>query len=276
MNRGELMNKLLLDEQPILILPQLATIIGLNESIVLQQVHYWIKHNEASNRNHKEGHYWVYNTFDEWEKQFPFWSGRTIKRTFKKLEDEKLLIVGHYNKKSYDRTKWYRIDYKRLETLASDHSDKMAQCIVTNWHNGKGQNGTMDSDKMTPPIPETNSETTTKTNYIYIIFEHWNKQGIIRHREFTQKRKSAINARLEKYSVDELKEAINNYKYVLDSPKHFWTHKWTLEQFMNPTNIERFTNDARPLEEFIKNEFKGTQKQFIPMDELYDPDKDAF
>jgi|SRR5690625_4419798 len=273
MNRGESMNKLLLDEQPILILPQLATIIGLNESIILQQVHYWIKHNESSNRNHKEGHYWVYNTFDEWEKQFPFWSGRTIKRTFKKLEDEKLLIVGHYNKKSYDRTKWYRINYKTLETLASSHSDKMAQCIMTNWHNGKGQNGTMDSDKMTRPIPETNSETNSETNYIYSIFEHWNNQAIIKHREMTQQMKSHTNARLASYSKDELLKAISNYKQVLDSPSHYWTHKWTLTEFMKPNNVSRFVDDADPMKNYLKNDKRN---QFIPMNDRYDPNKDAF
>ncbi len=36
------MNNLLLDEHPLLVMPKLATLIGLNEAIVLQQVHYWL------------------------------------------------------------------------------------------------------------------------------------------------------------------------------------------------------------------------------------------
>ena len=37
------MNNLLIDDYPILVLPKLATEIGLNEAIVLQQIHYWLK-----------------------------------------------------------------------------------------------------------------------------------------------------------------------------------------------------------------------------------------
>ena len=36
------MSKLLINERPIMILPTLAVKIGLNESIMLQQVHYWL------------------------------------------------------------------------------------------------------------------------------------------------------------------------------------------------------------------------------------------
>lgn len=247
------MNNLLLDEHPILVLPQLAKCIGLNESIILQQVHYWIKLNEKSKRNFKDNFYWTYNTFEEWAKQFPFWSMPTIKRVFKKLEESDLLLIGSYNKKAYDRTKWYRINYKTLETLYSQHSIKMTQCIVSKRDNGEYQNDTMDSIKMIPTIPETNTEITTETNYIYTLFEHWNNQGIIKHRELTQARKSATNARLAKYSLDELMKAISNYKQVLDSKGYYWTHKWTYEQFMKPSNVERFTDDAEPLSNFKKN-----------------------
>jgi len=40
------MNKILFDEQPIVIDKVLARKIGLNEAIVIQQVHYWLKINE--------------------------------------------------------------------------------------------------------------------------------------------------------------------------------------------------------------------------------------
>ncbi len=47
------MNKLLIDDYPIRVLPKLAELIGLNEAIILQQMHYWIgnsKH-EYDNKN---------------------------------------------------------------------------------------------------------------------------------------------------------------------------------------------------------------------------------
>lgn len=53
-------------------MPTLATIIGLNESIILQQVHYWLKIKEKSKQDYIDGHYWVYNTYEQWQEQFPF------------------------------------------------------------------------------------------------------------------------------------------------------------------------------------------------------------
>jgi hypothetical protein len=111
------MSKLLLDENPLLVMPQLATKIGLNEAIILQQIHYWLEINRKANKNFKDGNYWVYNSFKDWKINFPFWSESTIKRTVSKLERYNLLVVGNYNKLKIDRTKWYRINYETLEKL---------------------------------------------------------------------------------------------------------------------------------------------------------------
>src|ERR1700756_3789139 len=82
---------LLINQPPLQVLPALAEIIGLNEAIILQQVHYWIsfKHN----KNVFEGKKWVYNTYDQWREQFPFWSKRTIHRTILNLEKMKVLLA---------------------------------------------------------------------------------------------------------------------------------------------------------------------------------------
>src|SRR5699024_2677236 len=76
--------------------------------------------------------------------------------------------------------------------------------------------------------------------YIYTLFSFWNDQGIIKHRKMNQAMKSHINARLKEYSVEELKKAIKNYADVLSSDNYYWTHKWTLQDFMKPDNVVRF------------------------------------
>jgi len=106
-------SNLLIDDYPILVLPTLATEIGLNESIVLQQMHYWLK---KSNHNY-DGRHWIYNSFPEWQKHFPFWSVMTIKRAVYSLEKQNLLYVGNYNKAKFDKTKWYSINYEKLEGM---------------------------------------------------------------------------------------------------------------------------------------------------------------
>lgn len=103
-------NGLLIPEPPLQVLPSLACKVGLNESIVLQQFHYWL---QRSN-NIKDGYKWIYNSYKEWAKQFPFWSEHTIRRTINSLETQGYLISGNYNKAGFDKTKWYRIDYERL------------------------------------------------------------------------------------------------------------------------------------------------------------------
>ena len=52
-------SKLLFDKSPLLINPDLAVLIGISESIVIQQVHYWIKINEEANRNFRDGLFWT-------------------------------------------------------------------------------------------------------------------------------------------------------------------------------------------------------------------------
>jgi len=58
----------------------------------------------------------VYNTYAEWkETNFPFWSENTIQRVFANLEENGLVVSIQPMKGKYDRTKYYRIDYTKLE-----------------------------------------------------------------------------------------------------------------------------------------------------------------
>lgn len=190
------MNNLLIDDHPMVFSPMLANLIGLNESIVLQQVHYWVQKNNQKKQNFYDGYYWTYNSLKDWEAQFSFWSDSTVKRTFKNLRDKKLLIIGNYNKKSYDRTIWYRIDYKTLETLVTSHCVKMTQCIRSNWHDGEGQSDPMDDVKMTQPIPKTNSETNTEKNSRKQVYDESSNFFLLAKYFFEQVQKNNPNHKL--------------------------------------------------------------------------------
>ena len=107
------MSNLLIDDYPILVLPKLAEEIGLNEAIVLQQIHYWLN----TSKHQHDGKRWIYNSYPKWIEQFPFWSESTIKRTITSLEKQNLLFVGNYNKAGFDRTKWYSVNYSTLDKL---------------------------------------------------------------------------------------------------------------------------------------------------------------
>lgn len=157
---------LLFSTRPLVISPDLAVKIGLNEAIVLQQLHYWI---QKSKHDH-EGKIWAYNTINDWHDQFPFFSVNTIRRTFDNLVKSKLVLKGCFNKLKMDKTTWYAIDYMQLTLLQNGedaHSNAFTQneqMDRSNWANGITQNEQMDSPKMSKAIPEITrdySETTS-------------------------------------------------------------------------------------------------------------------
>jgi DNA-binding PadR family transcriptional regulator len=117
------MSKLLINEAPIMIIPSLAVKISLNETIVLQQIHYWLQ----SSSHVIEGRKWIYNTYQDWQEQMPFWSKDTIYRAIRSLEKQGLLLTGNWNKKKSDNTKWYSINYQNLDALEGLDSEEHAQ-----------------------------------------------------------------------------------------------------------------------------------------------------
>lgn len=111
--------------------PELAMLIGLNESIILQQIHNWLNINEKADINYYEGKYWIYNTISDWQDQFPFWSYDTVKRTLKSLRNMNLLLTGNFNKSDYDRTLWYTINYDEVSKL----DEKLEQIFKNKQNN---------------------------------------------------------------------------------------------------------------------------------------------
>ena len=94
----------------------LAAKIGLNEAIVLQRLHYWLERDSVGVSI--SGERFIYNTYEEWqETNFPFWSLKTIQRTFRHLEKMGLIVARQAMKRHYDRKKYYQINYEKLEEL---------------------------------------------------------------------------------------------------------------------------------------------------------------
>ncbi len=100
---------------PLLIPPDLAKEIGLHEAVILQQIHYWLERS-----NHLiNGCRWIYNTYQAWQQQFPFLSLSAIRKAIARLEGLNLLKTERFDKQRWNQTKWYSINYQRLEVLIS-------------------------------------------------------------------------------------------------------------------------------------------------------------
>ena len=159
------MSKLLINEAPLLVLPSLAVRIGLNEAIILQQLHYWL--DPRHNSNFIDNHFWVYNTYTQWQEQLPFLSERTIRRAFDALGKLDLILVRNFNSNPIDKTNWYTINYDQLEKYDLQSTGQNGQSIRPKWPgeqskvaDTKGQNGRIYTK-------ETKTTTKTTTNTLY-------------------------------------------------------------------------------------------------------------
>ncbi len=225
------MSKLLIQDNPIMILPTLAIKIGLNESIILQQVHYWL----LTSKHDKDGKRWVYNTYKDWQEQMPFWSEKTIKRTIKSLEDQGFLLSGNYNSLKLDKTKWYTIDYEKLAEIEDDGQDFIVSPL--------GQTGTSrvtvcpnEGDNLGQAIPEITSESSSKNSTkkeipFSEIISYLNKKTNSNFRATTKKTKELITARWNEGFV------LEDFTRVIDLKTDEWLHDHKWNKYLRPETL---------------------------------------
>ena len=114
--------------------PRLATLIGEPESILLNQLEYWISKcgRDIDNLDGK----WIYNSYKKWSEQFTYWSASKVRRTIKSLENLGLIKSTKVNSKKWNQTKWYSIDYleynKLLENKYSNSPSSKTSAIIYN------------------------------------------------------------------------------------------------------------------------------------------------
>ncbi|MFW6030671.1 MAG: DnaD domain protein [Halanaerobiales bacterium] len=145
--------------------PALAKEIGINESIVLLQLEFWI----SISKNIEEGKQWTYQSLtDMQEKSFCFWSTSTIRRAIDNLIDKDLIYKDNYNKYKYDRTGWYALNYENIKKLRSielvkeniyEYSEASNDTILQN-ETGLLQNDTRFNQNDTT-IPDNTTDNTT-------------------------------------------------------------------------------------------------------------------
>lgn len=117
-----------------------------------------------------------------------------------------------------------------------------------------------DTQTDTKPTPTRHSSDTSnkeiKKEDTYIaeieeIFDAYSK-SITQVRSRSDSRKSKIRARLKECGKDYVLRAIENYRRALDDPNHYFTHRFPIEDFMTPKNVERFYHMDTKEEEEIK------------------------
>ena len=131
----------------------IAVKYGMLEAIILNNLYFWIKKNEANDKNFHDGYYWTYNSAKAFHKLFPYASEHRIRNALKHLEEEGLLITGNYNQSAYDRTIWYALTENAISILQNYKME------VSNSQNQICKNDT--------PIPDIKPDNKTDNKNIY-------------------------------------------------------------------------------------------------------------
>jgi len=160
---------LLIDDEPLQVLPKLAVSMGLDEAIVIQQLHYWLNPRRKSGKV-IGGRRWIYNTYKEWrETNFPFWSEIHIKRLFLSLEKAGV-IVSCQPEGRMSRRKYYRLsdafvlrakrgEIDKPDSISNEPSSYQVDTIVVS--------------KRSVPI----TETTSRDNKQRVLVEDTSSRG---------------------------------------------------------------------------------------------------
>ena len=221
------MSKLLINENPIMIQPTLVMKLGLNQAIIIQQVHYWL----LKSPHIKDGKRWIYNTYKDWKQQFPFWSEKTIMRTFLALEEEGYVISANYNRMKIDKTKWYSIDYDKLAEIEED----LVSVTTGPFVSLQGTSEPLMEDSLAEPIPEINTETNTESIYtplpIAEIITYLNNQTNADYKPGSWKTRKLIKARWnEGFRYDD-------FKKVIDIKTEEWLNDPLMSKFLRPETL---------------------------------------
>lgn len=91
---------------------ELATILGLEDAIILQHLYYWCIGNSDNKDMLKDGYIWVYISRRRINETYPYISENRIKGAINRLSEKEYIKISNYNKLKIDKTNWYALTDK--------------------------------------------------------------------------------------------------------------------------------------------------------------------
>jgi hypothetical protein len=93
---------------------------GINAAVILCNIKFWLEKNMKDKRNFYDNRVWTFNSVTNFKKLYPELTYEQIKYALKKLEKKGAVVVGNYNKRRYDKTKWYSTSEYSLVNVQSE------------------------------------------------------------------------------------------------------------------------------------------------------------
>jgi uncharacterized phage protein (TIGR02220 family) len=232
---------LLIKESPLQVIPSLAVQVGLNEAILLQQLHF----RSLISTHVRDGHKWVYKTYDEWKnEEFPFWSVDTIKRAIRRLENSGYIIsTASYNRTKMDKTKWYRIDYKMLQSQSGqDATSTTASSAREEVQNAPSLEGNMPL-AITKKNKRIKKEPVENNLDVVSVIEYLNDKADKQFQPSSKTTARLVHARFrEGYTMVD-------FKRVIDTKAKEWRDHPHWQKYLRPSTLFNATNFENYLEE---------------------------
>jgi len=236
--------KLLINEAPLQIIPSLAVQVGLNEAILLQQLHF----RSLISQNQRDGYKWVYKTYEEWKnEEFPFWSVDTIKRTIRKLEKAGIIIsTAEYNHMKMDKTKWYRIDYTSLHVLTLQNAPTtIANSAEDEMQIAPTLQGDLPS-AITKELKSIKKSNTVENDLdVVSVLQYLNEKAQKDFQATSKPTERLVKARYQEgYTLDDFKKVIDwKVKEWLNDPH--WQKYLRPSTLFNATHFENYLEETR-------------------------------
>ena len=174
---------------------EIASILGIEEAILINNFFYWIKKNEANDKHFHYGRYWTYNTTKALAELFPYMNEKKISRLINNLVEKGIFIKDNFNSSAYDRTCWYAF---------SDEGISM----IKKWgmHFSKMGNG---FPEYVQPIPDSNTDNKQEKEELVQAMEASGEVESL-YRPIHQKEGSEISL------LDKLEEKEHREEKILD------------------------------------------------------------
>lgn len=179
---------------------------GIPEAIMLKEVAYWCKKNEAKGVNEQGGRYWTYNSIKEWQTSFPeFNAGGALQR----LRKDGWLLAEKTSKNPWDHTLSYALSDKSISLLANiDLSESENRFADTDKSNSSGNN----TSGKTTSIEEILKKNEAEINRLYALYPGKTETNTgSRSTGKCSKDKHRIAALLRTHTIAQIERSITMY-----------------------------------------------------------------
>lgn len=100
----------------------IAEVLGIEAAVLLFNLEFWLKKNQANERHFYDGRYWTYNSVKAWQELFPYMTKDVIRKRLDLLAQKGVLLKGSFSSDRRDRTAWYTINIDQLHLVTQPNA----------------------------------------------------------------------------------------------------------------------------------------------------------